>query len=140
MATVKGAVATAAKHFAALDDASQEIYFTCTPYKMWRTIEILPGSWAGTLPLFSVIEVRKRPNIRAVGEQAAVSGPRQQPPPAPAAAVGVGWWTSHADVIFFKLAQLVNFVPMITSGIRGEWGWFLYFSFLGILLKTLESL
>ena len=85
MATVQAAVATAANHFAALDDASQDIYFTCTPYKMCSQIEISPSSWAETLPLFSIIEVRKRSkwdsSTRAVREQAAVSGPRPPPPP-----------------------------------------------------------
>ena len=60
MAAVQVAVATAANHFAALDDGSQEIYFTCTLHKMCSQIEILPNSWAETLPLFSIIEVRKR--------------------------------------------------------------------------------
>jgi len=84
MAAAQAAVATAANHFAALNDASQEIYFTCMLYKMSRQIEIAPGSWAETLPSFSVIEVRKRSkcdsSTRAVRDQAVVSGPR--PPPA----------------------------------------------------------
>ena len=114
MATVQDAVAMATRYFAALDDASQEIYFTCTPYTMWRTIEILPGSWVGTLSLFSVIEVRKRPYIRAVGEQAAVSGPMQQPAPAPAAAFGVGWWTSQVDAMLIILSNLVHLAILVT--------------------------
>jgi len=60
MAAVQAAVATAANHLAALDDGSQEIYFTCMPYNMCFQIEISPSTWAETLPLFSVIEVRKR--------------------------------------------------------------------------------
>ncbi len=87
MAAVQAAVATAASHFAAFDDASQEIYFTCTPPKMGCQIEIPPDSWAETLPSFSVIEVQKRSkrdsSIRAVREQVAVlSGPSQKQSPA----------------------------------------------------------
>ena len=86
IAAGQAAVATAASHFATLDDASQEIYFTCTPSRMGRPIEISAGSWAETLPLFSVIEVRKRSkrdsSTRAVREQVGVllSGPMQQRP------------------------------------------------------------
>ena len=59
MAAVQAAVATAANHFAALDDASQEIYFTCThAVQMLCQIEISLGSWAETLPSFGVTEVR----------------------------------------------------------------------------------
>jgi len=60
MAAVQAAVAMAANHFTGSDDRSQEIYFTCTPYNMCFQIEILPSSWAETLPLFRIIEVRKR--------------------------------------------------------------------------------
>lgn len=78
-APVQGAVATAADHFAAFDDASLEIYFTCTPYGMSGQVEISPGSWATTLPLFRIIEVRKRSqrdsSSRAVRRQAAASSP-----------------------------------------------------------------
>jgi hypothetical protein len=87
IAAVQAAVATATNHFTALDNENQEIYFTCTPYQMWRQIEISPSSWAETLPLFSVIEVRKRSkwdsSTRAVREQAAVSGPNPPRPPRP---------------------------------------------------------
>ena len=88
MAAGQDAVATAAGHFAVLDNTSQEIYFTCTPSKMGCPIEISPGSWAETLPTFNVIEVRKRlkrdSSTRAVREQVEVlSGPMlQRPPPA----------------------------------------------------------
>ncbi len=114
MAAVQLAVATAAGHFAAFDDASQEIYFTCTPYKMECQIEISPGSWAETLPSFSVIEVRKRSkrdsSTRAVREQAGVlSGPMQQPPSP------VGWWKARfsirSDILFvFALVAFWSFV------------------------------
>jgi hypothetical protein len=71
----QAAIATATDYFAAFNDANQEIYFACTPSKMLRQIEILPSNWAETLPLFSVIEVRKRSrrdsSTRAVREQAA---------------------------------------------------------------------
>ena len=86
MAAGQAAVATAASHFPAFDDASQEIYFTCTPSRMGRPIEISPGSWAETLPVFSVIEVRKRSkrdsSTRSMWEQVAgISGPMQQQTP-----------------------------------------------------------
>jgi len=61
-----------------LDEGVEEVYFTCTPYKMGQ-LEISPNSWAETLPLFIVIEVRKRSkwvsSTRAVREQIAVSSP-----------------------------------------------------------------
>jgi len=56
----QAAVVTASDQFALLDDESQEIYFTYTPHKMLRQIEISPGSWTETLPFLSAIEVRKR--------------------------------------------------------------------------------
>ena len=82
MAAVQAAVAMAANHFTGLDNTSEEIYFTCRPYKMkWRQMEILPGSWGEILPAFIDIEVRKRPkSIRAVQEQGPALGPSQQPP------------------------------------------------------------
>lgn len=104
MTTVQVAVSTAAKHFAPLNDASQEIYFMCTPFKMWRQIEILPVNWAA-FSSFNFTEVRKRPNTRAVREQVAGSGPRQQPPPPPA---GVGWWTAQVDSILIILSSVVR--------------------------------
>ena len=104
MTAVQAAVATAANHFAASDDGGQEIYFTCTPYKMWRQIEIPPSSWSETLPLFSVIEVQKRSkwdsSTRAVREQVAVSGP--MPPPLPP----VRQWTAWAGLITITLCIL----------------------------------
>jgi hypothetical protein len=71
MTSGQAAVATAAEHFPRFDNNQEEIYLTCMPHKMGRQIEISPGSWAEILPLFSVIEVRKR--RRAVQDQAAVS-------------------------------------------------------------------
>ena len=107
MATLQAAVATAANRFAALDDAAQDIYFTCTPYKMCSQIEISPSSWASALPLLSIIEVRKRSkwdsSTRAVREQAAVvSGPTPPPPPPPL----VRQWTARAGLITITLCIL----------------------------------
>jgi hypothetical protein len=88
-AAEQAAVATSTDHFAALNDANQEIYFTCTPSELLRQIEIPPSGWAETLPFFSVIEVRKRSkrdsSTRVVREQAGLadSGPLQTPPPPP---------------------------------------------------------
>ena len=102
MAAVQVAVATAANHFAAPDDGSQEIYFTCRPHKMGSQIEISPCSWAETLPLFSIIEVRKRSkwdsSTRAVQEQVAVLGPMPPPPLPP-----VRQWTVRAGLIAVTL-------------------------------------
>jgi len=84
MTAGQAALTTAANHFAASDDGNQGIYFTCTPHT-WRQVEISPGGWAEALPLFRMVEVRKRPkwdsSTRAVRERAAVSGP--QPPVQP---------------------------------------------------------
>ena len=112
MAAVQVAVATASNHFAASDDGSQEIYFTCTPHKMCSQIEISPSSWAETLPLFSIIEVRKRSkwdsSTRAVREQVAVSGPRpplrvaRQTPWARVIITTLCVWTLHAPLAPFK--------------------------------------
>jgi hypothetical protein len=107
MAAVQTAVATAANHFAALDDGSQEIYFTCTPYKMECQVEIPPSSWAETLPLFSALEVRKRSkwdsSTRMVREreQGAVPGPTPPPPPV------IRWWTTRATPIAMILCTSV---------------------------------
>ena len=120
MADVQAAVATAAKHFTALDDASQEIYFTCTPYKMWHPVEILPGSWAGTLSSFSVIEVRKRPkrnsSTQEVREQAAALGPRQQQP-----RQLVAWWTTQVDAILTILCNFLRLTLLIILIISAIW-------------------
>jgi len=59
MTAGQAALTTAANHFAVSDNGDQEIYFTYIPHK-WRQVEIPPGSWAEVLPLFSMIEVRKR--------------------------------------------------------------------------------
>ena len=78
MAAGQAAVAMAASHFVAFDDASQEIYFMCEPYKLKPEyqVEISPSCWAEILPSFNVIEVAMRPrqhsNTRAVREQAEV--------------------------------------------------------------------
>jgi hypothetical protein len=50
VAAEQAAVATSTDHFAALNDANQEIYFTCTPSELLRQIEIPPSGWAETLP------------------------------------------------------------------------------------------
>jgi len=107
MATVYAAVATATNHFAMLDDGSEEIYFTCTPYSVSRQVEISSSSWAETLPLFSAIEVRKRSkwdsSIQAVQEQAAVSVPTPTPPPPPPV---VRRWRAQAMLITTTLCTL----------------------------------
>ena len=125
MATVQAAVATTAKQFAALDDAGQEIYFTCTLCKMWRPIEILPGSWSGTLSSFSVIEVRKRPNIRAGGNtpQSQVRG-RNHHQQLATAAVGDGWWTAQFDAMLIIISNLVRLASEILN--CGHHGYFRY--------------
>ena len=113
MAAVQVAVATAANHFAASDDGSQEIYFTCRPHNMGSQIEISPCSWAETLPLFSIIEVRKRSkwdsSTRAVPEQVAVLGPMPPLPLPP-----VRQWMVRAGLITATLC------------IGALWGIFIY--------------